>query len=207
MIAAKRLVTPVVVLVCALMMSVAFTSAQENKRAQTPPMDEKTAMEMMQKLATPGEAHKKLDVLAGSWTAKSSMWMDPSKPPEVTEGTSEHKWILGGRFIEQRFEGSFMGMPFSGIGYTGYDNYKKEYVGVWMDSSGTSMFHTTGSFDASGKILTFSGKTDDFTTGKVITMTEKMTFVSKDEVLFEIWGPDPSGKNFLMMKIDYTRKK
>jgi len=33
-------------------------------------MDQKTMMEMMQKLATPSERHKKLDVLVGSWQAK-----------------------------------------------------------------------------------------------------------------------------------------
>jgi hypothetical protein len=207
MIVTRKLAPLVVALVCALAVSVAFASAQENKPAQTPPIDEKTATEMMQKLATPGEGHKKLDVLVGSWNAKSSMWGDPSKPPEVSEGTSEHKWVLGGRYVEQRFEGTFMGMPFSGIGYTGYDNYKKRYVGVWMDSAGTAMFHTTGSFDASGKVLTSAGRMDDFTSGKVITIREKMTIVNKDEVLFEMWVPDPTGKDYLMMKIDYTRKQ
>jgi len=203
---ARKLTTLAVVLACALTVSVALASAQENKPAKTLPMDEKTAAEMMQKLATPGEGHKKLDVLVGSWNAKSTMWGDPSKPPEVTEGTAEHTWVLGGRYVEQKFEGQFMGMPFSGIGYTGYDNYKKRYVGVWMDSFGTAMFHTTGSFDASGKILTSTGRMDDFTSGKVITITEKMKIVNKDEIQFEMWGPDPNGKDYLMMKIDYTRK-
>lgn len=121
MIAVKKLGTLGFVVFCALTMSATFVPAQENKPKQTPPMDEKTATEMMMKLATPGEGHKKLDVLVGSWNAKSSMWGDPSKPPEVSEGTSEHTWVLGGRYVEQRFEGTFMGMPFSGIGYTGYD--------------------------------------------------------------------------------------
>ena len=53
------------------------------KAASKAPMDEKAAMEMMQKLATPGEGHNKLDVLVGSWTFKASMWMDPSKPSVI----------------------------------------------------------------------------------------------------------------------------
>jgi hypothetical protein len=96
-------------------------------------MDEKAAMEMMMKLATPGEGHRKLEVLVGNWNAKNTMWMDPSKEPTVSEGVSEHKWVLGGRFLEQRFEGKFMNMPFSGLGYTGYDNYKKSmWVFGWI---------------------------------------------------------------------------
>lgn len=177
------------------------------KAADKPPMDEKAAMEMMQKLATPGEGHKKLDVFAGSWTFKASMWMDPSKPPEVNDGTSDMKWVLGGRFLEQRAEGKMMGGPFSGLGYTGYDNYKKKYIATWMDTLGTAMLVMTGSFDKSGKVLTSSGKMDDPTTGKLTTLRTKTTIANKDEMHWEMWGPGPDGKDYRMMEITYTRKK
>lgn len=183
-------------------------AAQDAKKpAAKPPMDQKAAMEMMMKLATPGEAHKKLDVLVGTWNAKSSMWMDPSQPPTVTEGTSEHKWVLGGRFLEQRYEGTFMGMPFSGIGYSGYDNYKKKYIGVWMDNAGTAIMNTIGTVDAAGKVFSSSARMDDFTTGKVMTVRETLKVVTNDEVRMEMFGPDPSGKEYRMMEIVYTRKK
>jgi len=90
--------------------------AQEKKAAEMPP-DAKAAMEAMQKAATPGDAHKKLDAMIGTWDAKVSMWMDPSKPPEVSTGTSENKWVLGNRYVEMQYQGTFMGQPFSGIGY------------------------------------------------------------------------------------------
>ncbi len=180
---------------------------EEKKAAAQPPMDEKAAMDMMMKLATPSEGHKKLEVLVGSWTAKNTMWMDPSKPPVVSEGVSEHKWVLGGRFLEQRFEGKFMDMPFSGVGYTGYDNYKKKYLGVWMDTMGTAMMSSTGSFNASGKVLRSTSRMDDFTTGKVVTIRSNLTIVSNDEVKMEMYGPAPDGKEFRMMEIVYTRKK
>ena len=111
--------------------------------------------------ATPGEAHKKLEPVVGSFTVQTKMWMDPSKPPEETAGTSENKWVLGGRFVEQQVEGTAMGQPFSGIGYTGYDNYKKKYVGTWTDSMGTMIMTSTGTADASGKKITFWSTMDD----------------------------------------------
>ena len=183
-------------------------SVQETKKgAANPPMDQKAAMELMEKLATPGEGHKKLDFMVGSWVAKNSTWMAPGQAPMVSEGTSEHKWVLGGRFLEQRYEGTFMNSPFSGIGYTGFDNYRKQYTSTWMDTSATSILVMSGTFDASGKILTTTGKTDDFTSGKTAAIREKMTMVSKDEILFELFGPGPDGKEFRMMEIRYTRKK
>jgi len=184
-----------------------FGMQDSKKPAAQPPMDEKAAMEMMMKMATPGEAHKKLEVLVGNWNVKNTMWMDPSKEPTVSEGSSEHKWVLGGRFLEQKFEGQFMGMPFSGLGYTGYDNYKKKYVGVWMDTAGTAVMNTTGSFTAAGKVLRSTARMDDFTTGKVVTVREDVTFVSNNEVKMEMFGPAPDGKEYRMMEIVYTRKK
>lgn len=190
-----------------LLMAASSGAGQEKKAAPKPPMDEKAMMEMMQKLATPGEGHKKIDFMVGTWKTKNTMWMDPSKPPEKSEGTAEQRWVLGGRFIEQHFEGTFMGMPFSGLGYSGYYNYKKKYLSTWMDTFGTTMMNMTGSFDAAGKAMTFTGRMDDFTTGKVVTIREKLTVVTKDEFLLEMWGPDPQGKDFKMMEIRYTRKK
>lgn len=183
-----------------------FGAAQE-KKAAAPPMDEKAMREMWQKMATPGDGHKKLEALAGSWTAKTTIWMDPSKPPQVTEGTSEAKWVLGGRYLEQRYEGKFMEQPFLGLGYTGFDNFTKKYESTWMDTAGTSVMVLRGAFDKSGKVLTASGKTNDFASGKLVTIREKTTIVSNDEVLFEMWGPAPDGKDFKMMEIRYTRQK
>ena len=198
----------------ALTLSAVAVSAQEKKSAPAkksataaPAMDEKAMMDMMQKIATPGPGHKKLDFMVGTWNAKTTMWMDPSKPPVVSEGTSVHRWVLGGRYLEQRFEGTFMGGPFSGVGYTGFDNYRKKYNSNWMDTLGTAIMIANGSFDATGKVLTSTGKMDDPTIGKATPFREKMTIVSNDEILFEMYPTGPDGKEYRMMEIRYTRKK
>ena len=179
----------------------------QDKKADKPPMDEKAAMEMMQKLATPAAGHKKLDPWIGSWTSTMTMWMDPTKDPVKSEGSSELKWVLGGRHVQQTYDGQFMGGPFSGVGYTGYDNYKKKYVATWMDTASTAVLNMSGSFDKAGKVLTMTGKMDDFTTGKVTTMRTRTTMPSNDEMHWEMWSPGPDGKEVKMMEIVYTRKK
>ena len=182
--------------------------AAPDKKAAAPAMDEKAMMDMMMKIATPGPGHKKLDFMVGTWNAKTTMYMDPSKPPMTSEGKSVHKWVLGGRFLEQSFEGTFMGGPFSGLGYTAYDNYKKKYVSTWMDTMGTMIMLSSGNWDASGKVLTSTGKMDDPSTGKKdVPFREKMTVVSNDEILFEMFSPGPDGKEIRVMEIRYTRKK
>jgi len=185
----------------------AFALAQDKpaeKKTDGAP-DQKAMMEMMQKAATPGEAHKKMEPLIGTFDAKVKMFMDPSKPPMEESGTSENAWVLGNRFVEQKYQGTFMGQPFSGIGYTGYDNVTKKYVGTWMDTAGTGMMISKGTM--SGNVMKASATMPDPTTGKMSNATIKMTVQDKDHHTMEMWGAGPDGKTYKMMEIDYTRKK
>jgi hypothetical protein len=177
------------------------------KAAKAGPPDEKAMMEAMAKAGTPGEAHKKLEPMVGTFDTKAKMWMDPSKPAEESSGKTESKWVLGNRFVQENYEGTFMGQPFSGMGYWGYDNVTKKYTGTWMDSMGTAMMNSTGKVDASGKVMTYTAMMNDPMTGKLCKITEKVTVADNDHHMMEMWGPDPSGKNYKMMEITYVRKK
>jgi len=189
-----------------LALAASAASGADKKKAAGPP-DEKAMMEMMMKAATPGEQHKKLDSMVGTWDTKVKSWMDPSKPPQESTGVSENKWVLGNRYMEQRFEGTFMGQPFSGIGYTGYDNVTKKYFGTWMDTASTGVMTSTGSADPSGKVMTFTATMADPMTGKNSRFTNKVIVADNDHHTMEMWGAGPSGKNYKMMEITYSRKK
>jgi hypothetical protein len=183
--------------------TLAFADDPKTKSAA----QQQAEMDAMMKAATPGDAHKKLSPMAGSWTAEVKMWMAPGAPPAAGSGAAENSWALDGRWLEQRFTGNFMGMPFTGVGYTGYDNIKKKYVGTWMDTMTTSMMISDGKADADGKSITFSSTMDDPMTGKTSPVKEKVTVVDADHHMLEMWGAGPDGKMFKMMEINYTRKK
>jgi len=179
-------------------------AAGKGKKPAGPP-DEKAMMEAMQKAATPGEEHKKLEAVVGTFDAKVKMWMDPGKPAEESTGTSENKWVLGDRYVEMQYQGTFMGQPFSGIGYQGYDNVTKKYVGSWMDTASTGIMTSSGTM--SGKVLSTSSSVADPMTGKMEKLTSKLTVEDNDHHTMEMWGRGPDGKNFKMMEIQYTRKQ
>jgi hypothetical protein len=165
-------------------------------------------MDAMMRAATPGDAHKKLSPLVGTFDAKVRAWSEPGAAPMESTGKAVSEWVLGGRFVQQRFDGTFMGQPFSGIGYTGYDNIKHMYVGTWMDSMSTSMMTSSGGDpDPSGKNWRFAAMTMDPVSGEAMNYDERMTIVDNDHQLFEIYGPGPNGGQFKMMEISYTRKK
>jgi hypothetical protein len=184
--------------------------AQEKKKpaakAAAPP-DEAAMMAAVQKAATPGDMHQKLGDMVGTFDADVRMFMDPSKPPEDSKGTSVNTWALGNRFVESKYEGTFMGGPFNGIGYTGYDNTQKKYVGSWMDTASTGMMWSTCTPDAAGKSMTCkSTSVWDPMSGKPTPMEFKMAIADHDHYSMEMWGAMPDGKKFKMMEIHYTRK-
>jgi hypothetical protein len=164
------------------------------------------AMEAMVKAGTPNENHKRLDAFVGTWNTKITMWMAPGAPPMSSTGTSENKWAMNGRYLEQRFKGDFMGTPFEGIGYTGYDNVKKQYWGTWMDSMSTGMMTSTG-WMPDAKTWMFSGSYADPMTGKDTKVEERITINSADQHTFEMYGVAPDGSMFKTMEMTYTRKK
>ncbi len=170
-------------------------------------MDEKAMMAEWAKYSMPGAEHKALEQFVGTWDTSVKMWMAPGTPPQESTGTSENKMALGGRFLEQHYEGKFMDQPFTGMGFTGYDLYKKQYIGTWMDSMGTSIMNSTGTADASGKTMTFTGQMDDPVAKKTHNFKETIKVVDNDHHVFEMWTPGPDGKMFKMMEITYARKQ
>ncbi|HEY0143982.1 MAG TPA: DUF1579 domain-containing protein [Thermoanaerobaculia bacterium] len=180
-----------------------LTLFAQDKPGAPPAMD--AATEAMIKAGTPGEPHKALDTFAGKWDAKVTMWPAPGMDPMVSPGSSEDRWIMGGRILEQRFTSSVMGMTFEGLGYTGYDNVKKQYWSTWMDSMSTGMMLTTGTLN--GNVYSYSGSMADPLTGKDSPLDIRITVKDHDHHVMEMWGPAPDGKNFKMMEIAYTRRK
>jgi len=196
-------------LVLSMVLGMAVLAPADEKKTQTtkaPSAEEQAMMEAWMKAATPNDAHKKLEPFIGTWDTKVTMWMQPGAPPDVTTGVSINTWALGGRYVEQRYTGTFMGQPFHGIGYTGYDNTKKAYVGTWMDNASTSVTVSTGKLDPSGKLMTFTGTMDDPMSGKETSFEEKVNILDNDHHTFEMWGPGPDGKMYKNMEIAYKRK-
>jgi len=167
-------------------------------------LGEQEMMAQWQAAMTPGLDHARLTPMVGTWRAKTSFTMAPGAPPEVHEATSVHRFVLGGRYLEQVYKGTSMGMPFEGIGYTGYDNVQKRYVGTWMDSFGTGLMNSVGvgrptddRIDAVAEAIEPSGQKKVFETIIRIQNHEHHSF--------EMWTKGPDGKKYRVMLAEYER--
>lgn len=179
-------------------------AAQEAKPQQQPPMDP-AAMEAMMKYATPGEHHKHLEMMIGSWNTKSTFWHAPGAQPMESTGKARHNAMLGGRFIHVTYEGDFAGQTFTGAGTIGYDKFKNQYVETWADNFGTMTLYSTGGCDGHGGVRIMRGDVDDLITGKPSWFRSVYRFDGPDRYTLEMFGPGPDGKEFRMFELVHTR--
>jgi hypothetical protein len=157
-------------------------------------------------MSKPGPEHKLLASLAGTYEAKVKIYFDPSQPANESMGTMQRKMIMGGRFLEELYNGEIMGQRFYGMGLMGYDAMKKKYTSVWIDSMTTSMMQSLGTYDAATKTLTSTGEDIDPTTGKMMKSRDVFRVISPTEQVMDMYREKADGKEFKMLEIRYTRK-
>jgi hypothetical protein len=118
---------------------------------------EKFELKVLARDAEVGPAHQALSPMAGRWAGTMKTWLSPGDPYDVQHVTSTVQWTLGNRFLEQRFDGLFLGQPFSALCLTGYDDAAGRYEASWMDSATTAMLSLAGAMDPASKVLTLFG--------------------------------------------------
>lgn len=140
-------------------------AAQEGQ----PSPEEAAMMEAMMKAATPGAPHAYLAELAGTYKATMKMF-DPSGQESEAVGTMERKMVLGGRVLADSLKMEFMGMPFEGTGFTGYDNVTGKYWAIWFDNMSTGLTSLEGTMDQESGKGTLEGTSPDPMSGGMIPM-------------------------------------
>lgn len=161
---------------------------------------------IMEKFGTPGPEHKNLEPMIGTWKVTGKFWMKPDGEPMTSDGTAVRSWILGKRFVAETFKGSALGQPFTGMSWTGYDRFGKKYLSTWIDSMGTSMENSQGTFDPKKKTFTFTSESDDPFTGTKGKNKSVIRYVSDDEHIIEMFRSGVDGSNeFRMMELRCVR--
>jgi Protein of unknown function (DUF1579) len=155
-----------------------------------------------------GPEHQAMEPLVGTFNAKIKFWQEPGKPPHESDGVMVRKWIMGGRFLQEDFDGSFAGAGFKGLGLMGYDLQKKKYLGTWIDSMSTGIAVMESTYDS--KTKTFTGIMDEIDpmTGKKMKVRDVVRLVSNDHQIQEMFStPEGGGKETKSMEIQYQRVK
>ena len=165
------------------------------------PSDAQEKAEMM-KATQPGERHKQLDVLAGSWDVVVRFKYGPG-PERQGKASSKAKWILGGRFLQQEYESESGQVT---LQVSGYDNQKKKSFEVKMDNMDTGVLYTEGTISEDGKVITNVGDRTDPMTGETRRLRMVTTIHDKDHYTVEWFQANVDGKEQKVVTLIHTRK-
>jgi len=168
-------------------------------------MDMQAMMEVYKKVGTPGEPHKLLAKLEGSWNTRTRGWFEGKQTMEST-GTCEQKLVLGGHYLEQTYTGNMDGMPFSGINLLGYNNHTKKFESVWLDTMSTAIYFFVGKGSADGRTIKQECSYVDPVRGPAVWLS--VTRIRDDNTLeFEMFITPKGGKKEKMMEMTVSRKE
>jgi hypothetical protein len=171
------------------------------------PTDPAQLMAALVEAGQPGEEHARLDPLVGTWRFASKFWLDPNQAPMEALGTIERRWMLGGRFLEERIEATSPdGKPvFEGFGLIGFDKGKRKFTSNWASSMCTSTCTGLGTVDSSGTVFSFTTEAFCPLRKEVVKGREELRFESHDKTVVESYQVQ-DGKEIKMMEIVATRQ-
>jgi len=158
-------------------------------------------------LIMPGPHHEHMKKLVGDFDYTIKVYMAPGQPPMESTGHRSAKMVMGDRYLDETYSGTFMGMPFEGHGTMAYDNIQKKYLSTWIDNMGTGIMLASGSCSDDGTTWTMTGDMADPATGQMVTTRGVTKLVDADHMTMEMYAPGPDGKEAKMMEISATRSK
>lgn len=178
--------------------------------------DMQKMMEQMMEMSKLNENHKLLSSLDGNWDYTIKFWMnpDPNAKPQESKGTAVRKSIMGGRYCTMDVsgdmqmpgpDGKMKTMQFKGMGLEGYDNVKKKFVASWIDSMGTGIEFSEGTYDPATKTFTYTMEMEPMP-GMKTQVREVIKIADNSHMMLE-WYENQGGQEKKTMEINYTKKK
>jgi hypothetical protein len=151
----------------------------------------------------PQKEHEWLQQLAGEWETDGEAVMEEGKEPLKVKGSASSR-MIGGWWLVLENRGEFMGNPFTGILTVGFDPAKKSYLGTWIDSNSSHLWHYTGR--AEGARLTLDAEGPTHEAGKMGKFREVIEVKEKDHFVFSS-SLEKDGKWVPFVTVQFRRTK
>ncbi len=169
--------------------------------------DFRRMMEAAFQLPGGDEQRKHLEAFVGEWDTTTKMYMaGPKGPAMESKGSSSVKWVLGKRYLQEDHKGEMMGMPYEGMGLTGYDDAKNLFVSIWANNIHPELLTMEGTRHPKTGVITMYGKMDEPTLKMFGRMVKYVTtIVDEDTHIFQIYDL-AAGDDYKVVEIEYKRK-
>ncbi len=154
-----------------------------------------------------GKYHEFLGRLVGSWDLTMEIAMGPDQDPMISKGTSTIAWQIPGKWIRETARIEMMGQSLDSFMVMGYDNVKRQFVSMVIDSMSTEMKTMKGGISPDGTVITQFGEMDEPITGEHAKMVRyRTTFHDEDHFTLEI-SEIVYGEAWTPVRVRYTRTR
>jgi hypothetical protein len=195
----RRLCAIALFALCCVLVLPGTLAGDQGEEGMTPEMQ--AMMKAWQEAATPGPEHEHLATATGRYRMIVRSFQGPDAEPTVSEGIAVREMILGGRVLVEHAKSEFMGQPFEGIGWTGYDNVTERYWSIWADNMSTGIVLMYGEWNDDGT-GTFEGEAPDPVDGAMKPVRIEMRMDGKREI-YDFFESSASGEALKTMEIVY----
>lgn len=181
------------------------TKAPAAKDGSSDPMPGCSPEEMQawMEAGTPGDAHKWMAKLAGTWDCATKMF-DPAMGTQESKGSMEITMLFDGRYQQGKFRGDMMGQPFEGLSTMAFDNVSKKYTSTWIDSMSTMMMLSTGTYNKDTHELVMQGEMTEPLKKTKITTREVSKYIDDNHWTMTFFHTR-DGKEAKVMEMHMTR--
>ena len=139
---------------------------------------------------TPSEVHQGLSQYTGNFTMEIAMSIETGKEPTIIVVNSEHKMLLGGRFLEMKQQGVMMGMDYQSIMTIGFNNIDRQMSLTTITNMGTGTLSLIGEWEEQTKTANLFGQLTNPLTKDIIKVRQTLTFVDDNTILIESYDTE-----------------
>jgi len=150
--------------------------------------------------------HQWLQQLVGEWTYEGETNMGADNPPEKFKGT-ENVRSIGGLWTVGEGHGAMPdGSPATMIMTLGYDPRTERFVGTWIGSMMSHLWHYDGELDAAEKVLTLNSEGPAMGGDRIAKYKDVIEIVSPDHRILSSHTQGEQGSWTCFMTAHYHRR-
>jgi hypothetical protein len=152
----------------------------------------------------PGPEQQWLAPLVGSWKMDLTSY-SPTQAPLSLKGTSENRWVLGGRFLLSETAAGDGAARVEGMTVFGYDIRERRFFALGLNNVGTGYNQWSGTYNPRDRSLILSGKQRNELTGAASVSRQQLKIEGPARYSLRMFVDRPGRPPMRVAEATFTR--
>lgn len=164
--------------------------------------------ERMKAATSTNEHHEQLSYFLGDWDVEIELVM-PGAPSQKSSASAKTEWVIEGRWLGEKLDGTMFGSPYQSFALRGFDSYAKNHVSATVQTMDSSLNVARGVVvDPEGKVTAMYGTLDEYITDELGKPFKAVTRKQDaDRFTLEIWDLGIGADGAKVLEFRYKRRR